>query len=179
MREVEFKLKKGQVQTFRVDILKHGLCELFLPLNIIREGDDNIYVIQTEGFKSLSLINEIRASDALSAVVSLISGIISAENNCFFIGDYLINPELLFIRLNNLEVRLAYYPKNGDQCSGSEISIKENLMDVVEALGMHVRQESRSYLINAFNFIRDHNCEIEVIRHRLSKLREEAFRCGY
>ena len=185
---LEIQYSDRDLMDYQKQILETGYTGLFLPVNFMHAaGKDGVVrlsgMFHTDGYVSLKNYFAPDVCEALDVVLSLLDKMIRAEDVFLFIGEYLIHPDLVFVKngLKEPEAALAWTgtdnSSRGYICSMNQFH--DGICSVIDVLTENLKGDGEGYLRHAWEITAGEGLHAGALKRRLYRLRTEAFICGY
>lgn len=185
---LEIKYEAGEMFAYQKGILEKHACSLFLPANFIAvenaEGE-RMYsgLFDTTGCVSLRHYRPTDVCEALDIVLSLLDRMIAAEDLLIFIGDYMLQPELMFISkgMDGAESSLAWtgIPSTMRNYYFAMDVLHDGICSILDMLSKNLGGDGVGYLKHAWEITAGAGFQAGALKRRLFRIRTEAQLCGY
>lgn len=172
---IEISYRRGDIEEFHKELINRSLCSLFLPGNILENQDMTLITYCTQGYLALAEVEDLDICRALNMISSLLTAMMKAERRFFFIGEYSLAPESVYVRTEDCQVYLIYRKAEYND----EKQVYEKLIDLIEIVKTKVVHGGESYLDTAAGYLRRGRSSIGVVRHRIEELEREARACKF
>ncbi len=187
---LEIEYGQSDLMEYQRQILETGYTGLFLPVSFlsVMEQDGSMRLsgmFQTEGYVSLRDFHARDVCEALDVVLSLLEKMVRAEDVFLFIGDYLIHPDLVFVKRpkqgGELEAALAWTGTDREYASYicTMNQFHDGICSVIDVLEENLQGDGAGYLRHAWNISAGEGLHAGALRRRIYRVRSEAFDCGY
>ncbi|MGN1382186.1 MAG: hypothetical protein ACI4W2_05140 [Eubacterium sp.] len=187
---LEIEYGQSDLMDYQRQILETGYTGLFLPVSFlsVMEEDGSVRLsgmFQTEGYVSLRDFRAKDVCEALDVVLSLLEKMVKAEDVFLFIGDYLIHPDLVFVKRpeggGEIEAALAWTGTEREHSSYicSMNQFHDGICSIIDVLEENLQGDGAGYLRHAWNIAAGEGLHAGALRRRIYRVRSEAFECGY
>lgn len=185
---LEIQYSDRDLMHYQRQILETGYTGLFLPVNFMSAaGEDGVVrlsgIFHTDGYISLRSFSARDVCEALDVVLSLLDRMIRAEDVFIFIGDYLIHPDLVFVRTESREPEAALAWTGTDRNQKSYIcsmnQFHDGICSVIDVLTDNLQGDGVGYLRQAWEITAGEGLHAGALKRRIYRVRTEAFMCGY
>lgn len=186
---LEIQYIKEDIKNYHMQILETGFTGLFLPVRFMgirgEDGEERVCgLFRTEGYVSLRDFRPLDVCEALDVVISLLDRMLRAEDVFLFIGDYLIHPDLVFVRRRagrTPEAALAWTGAGLDRksyiCAMNQFH--DGICSIIDMLAGNLQGDGEGYLRHAWEIAAGEGLHAGALKRRIFRVREEAFLCGY
>lgn len=172
MQKVRIKLDSEELYPQKADVLVSGCCEAILPMSMICVGEGKTGIYNTEGYKSLSSMKNINASEILLLVKKVLIMRDICSDYMFFPEEYVLSTETVYLSEKNGDTKLTYIStKNGTSGDKSMIYFLQRLKQLTTDNG-------QLYLETLIQLFLCENLRTERIIGFIEKLRYEIYTCG-
>ncbi|HKK95575.1 MAG TPA: DUF6382 domain-containing protein [Anaerovoracaceae bacterium] len=100
---------QNSIPEFIIDIINMNYDRTFLKTNIIECDDELVLVYDIDEYKNADM-KELNIKEALQLIKKILIYEEINENHLIFPEDYLINRDNIYIRKDNFDIKLIYYP---------------------------------------------------------------------
>lgn len=179
-REVIYE--EEEIFGYQREILSRRLTKLFLPVSFARSETCLRGVYHTGDYLPVQECGPVDVCEALDAAQSLLGRMIDAEGRYLFIGEYRIDPEVIYMRRipdsrSGAEAALIW--KRAEEIRPSKVVIGEGLRSLLQVMEDQCGDASGiSYLRKAEELVDRGRSGPNILLTRLRGLRDEAFQCG-
>lgn len=172
MRKVRINLDSGELYPEKAGKLVSGCCEAILPMSMIHNGESKIGIYNTDGYKQLSSMENINASEILLLAKKVLIMRDICSDYLFFPEEYILSTETVYLSEDNDNVKLTYIPIC-DRISGDK-----SMIYFLRQLMRHTTENGQQYLETLLRFFLCENMREEQTIGFIEKLRYEIYTCG-
>ncbi|TDP57471.1 hypothetical protein [Aminicella lysinilytica] len=172
---IEVNYKSGDIEEFHKELINRSLCGLFLPGNVLECQGATIITYSTKDYLPVTAVEALDVCRALDMISCLMAAMMEAERRYFFLGEYSMEPEHIYVSMEGSQVCLIYRKAE----YADEKQVYEKLIDLIEILKTKLVNGGESYLDTAAGYLRRGKSSPGVVRHRIEELSREARACRF
>lgn len=151
----------------RKSVLVNNVCETFLPLSLIEFGE-NIYAkVDTFGYEKLGNLSGLNFETILDIYREILDQIDHARQYLFFIGEYVLSLDSVYISLDRKTIRLVYIPEK------RKIGGRKELLLLINEFKKICNVETREYIDIIYERTKEIKLNTNTIKNMLAELENE------
>lgn len=156
----------------KLSFLTCGGCKGIFPVSIVGDGKEVNGFYDTSGYRRLSSLEEISASQAVTILEKTIDAVEECGQYLIFPEEFVINTDTAYVDSGFSAVKFTYVPSD----CGDEWSVK--LLSFIEEFKTITTDNGRAYLDMAGELFSNENPGRAKTKAMLLKLRHEIRFCG-
>ena len=173
MNKVSIRLKNGTVDyTQKTEVLLAGSCDAFFPMSIIRDKKTTRGIFDTSGFRKLSDLEGLSASQVLSLAEDVLLLIEKCEDYLFFPEEYILSAETVYINEESKQLKITYIPNERN------LNFSKSLACFFHQLKSATTENGRVYLDTLGALLSCEKLCTERVIGFIEKLKQEIYLCG-
>jgi len=152
--------------------LIEGKCGCILPLSVTRTGDAVRGIYDTTGYRKLSVLRNIKASDILEVLAGTVQCMEMCRNFLLFSRDYILSPDNVYVSEDYRKVKFIIVPAKP---VASDVN---SLLSYIHSLKPLTNENGRIYLETMSNILECENLRCENVTAFIRHLQKEISLCS-
>lgn len=149
-----------------------GVCNEILPLSVIKGKKTLKGVYFTDGYRKISSLDILNASQALSVVEGTIVMSEKLKNNLFFPEEYILSPDTVYTDDKLEKYKLAYIP------SVQQCRFEKSMSCFIGSMKKYTTPNGILYLDSLVKLADCGNLRYERMVGFIERLKQEIWACG-
>lgn len=151
---------------YQKDILRLGLCEVFVPMGFISKSGKEVAIYNINKYLPITAIKNITAKSALYIMLTLIGGIIKAENHYLYFGEYQLDINNICYNQVNFKGAILYSPNKEQERKPGSLDLSK----IAYFLLLKIRRGDNNYMKDAFIIIKNSSFGLKVLYEQIKRL---------